>query len=143
MLFLSVIYIASNLILLPFAYLKAIGHKIALLAKKRISLANCLFYVLVGLPLLIVAQVTDYYTFLRVSYSTRKRYQSDEVFAISLKQFNKIHRVLLEANGKHIDIKANDLVLFVREEIFQVQSNITVSIYGMTKTETLKKFEGD
>ena len=128
-LFLSVIYIAFNLILLPFAYLKAVGHKIVLLTKKRVSLSTCLLYILLGLPLLIVAQVTDYYTFLQVSYSTRKRYQSDEVFVISLNQFNMIHRVLLEAKEKEVDIKAVDLVTFLREA-FHVTRNITVSLYG-------------
>ena len=83
-LFLSIVYIAFNLILLPFAYLKAVFHKIVLLTKKRVTIGNFLFYLLLGLPLLIVSQATDYYTFLLVSYSTRKRYQSDEVFVISL-----------------------------------------------------------
>ena len=44
-----------------------------------------------------------------------------------------IHRVLLEAKERKVDIKATDMVVFLREA-FQVQKNITVSLYGKVKT---------
>ena len=81
--FLSIYYIICNAIMMPFAYLKTIVHKLNLLRMKKVSCADCLFYVLIGLPLLLVAQLTDLVTFLRVSFASRKRYQSDEVHTIT------------------------------------------------------------
>ena len=81
--FLSLIYIISNLIMTPFAYLKTLAHKINLLRMKRINCGDCMSYVLLGLPILFVAQFTDLVTFWKVSFSTRKRYQSDEVHVIT------------------------------------------------------------
>jgi len=128
-LMLSVYYLIANLLMMPFAYLKTCGHKISLLTKKRIGLANCLLYILIGLPLLIVAQATDLYTFLLVSFSTRKRYQSDDIFVITTAQFDEVHQILLEANEKWENVQVIDVVLLIRKA-FYVEHNITVTLYG-------------
>ena len=52
---LSIYYMIANLIMMPFAYLKTIAHKINLVRMRKISGLDCLQYVAVGLPLLFVA----------------------------------------------------------------------------------------
>lgn len=144
MLFIGFAYIVGNLILLPFAYLKTVAHKVSLLARRRVSLIGCLLYVVFGLPLLIVSQFTDFYTFLLVSYSSRKRYQSDEVFTVSLDQFNLFHMTVLEAHNRNVTVKAHDLVHFVRKA-FKIDQNLTVALYGTipsSKSFGVEDFKG-
>ena len=140
-LFLSIYYIIANLVMMPFAYLKTIAHKINLLRMKKIKGVECLSYVLLGLPLLFVSQFTDYVTFLRVSFATRKRYQSDEVHVITTGQFHFVNRMFIKAaheQEKNPDnkIKATDLVLSVKEA-FKVEQRIMTTIYGIRYAKSI------
>ena len=117
--FLSIYYIICNTIMMPLAYLKTIAHKLNLLRMKKINCLDCLLYVLVGLPLLLLAQITDLVTFLRVSFASRKRYQSDEVHTITTQQFYFIYRMFVKAdrdlkNSKEDSLNAVDLIMSVK-----------------------------
>ena len=51
----STVFLAMNLILMPFAYLKTLIHKMNLVCKGKIPFTKCLLYLAIGLPLLLAA----------------------------------------------------------------------------------------
>ena len=73
----SAVFIAFNLVMLPFAYLKTCVHKVNLLRQNKIQCSACFGYFLLGLPLLLISQVTDLWSFIVQSNNRRKIYQSD------------------------------------------------------------------
>ena len=68
----SSLFLMFNLILVPFAYLKTCYHKIKLAHAKRISIADVVFYILVGLVMGIIVQIPDMWAFLKSSWSMKK-----------------------------------------------------------------------
>lgn len=84
---LSALFLALNLVMLPFAYLKTCYFKIRLTLKGRIEASEIFVYIVIGLPVLIFTQVTDLWDFLKLSFSTRKPAASDDTFVISLAAF--------------------------------------------------------
>ena len=73
--FLTAVFMAVNLALVPFAYVKTLYHKLILYQHYRGSdqLRNCLVFALIGLPLLLASQVTDVYYFLRHTFRSRQQ----------------------------------------------------------------------
>ena len=73
--FLLALFISVNLILLPFAYLKTILHKILLVKsyRGREQCINLVVFIALGIPFLIAAQVTDVYYFLRHTYRAKQQ----------------------------------------------------------------------
>ena len=69
------IFLAVNLALLPFAYLKTVAHKFTLWRhyKGDSSCLNFFSYILFGLPLLACSQFTDAYFFILHSFSDKQR----------------------------------------------------------------------
>ena len=69
------LFSAVNLLLLPFAYLKTVLHKIFLLKhyKSRTYCKRLGIYVVLGIPFLLCAQFTDVYRFLVHSYDSKER----------------------------------------------------------------------
>jgi len=67
------VFCAVNLALLPLAYLKTVLHKILLLKyyKSRTYCKRLGTYVVLGVPFLLCAQVTDVYRFLAHSYDRK------------------------------------------------------------------------
>ena len=70
----SVIFMALNMIMMPFAFLKTLLHKIMIVSRGEIPFYRALFYLVIGLPLLVLTQFTDLWAFIKSSSSTRKRY---------------------------------------------------------------------
>ena len=64
---------ALNLIMMPFAFLKTLLHKIMIVARGEIPFYKCLFYLVIGLPLLVLTQFTDLWAYIKSSFSTRKK----------------------------------------------------------------------
>ena len=93
---LSAFFIAFNLLMAPFAYLKVCLHKFNLGRSGLTSFTNFFGYVIIGLPVLLVSQVTDLWAFLKTSTRTEKVYQSDEIFVISLQSFNMFYKRLVD-----------------------------------------------
>ena len=83
----STIFLAFNLILLPFAYLKTCVHKIYLARAKIINETDVLSFVLLGLFKGIAAQVTDLWAFLKISWSMKKQKRTDKTFVINRSTF--------------------------------------------------------
>ena len=73
----SAVFIAFNLVMLPFAFLKNCVHKVNLLRHNKIECSTCFGYFLLGLPLLLIAQITDLWSFIVQSNNRRKIFQSD------------------------------------------------------------------
>ena len=72
----AAIFIVLNLLMTPFAYLKTCLHKINLLRKGKsvggdgaIPFGSFLFYILAGLPFLLISQLTDIWAFLKQFFS--------------------------------------------------------------------------
>ena len=74
---LIIVFMAVNLLLVPFAYLKTILHKVLLLKsyKGRYQIRNLFIYVVLGLPFLICSQVTDVYHFVQHTFKSRQQKQ--------------------------------------------------------------------
>lgn len=117
--FLSIYYVIANLLMMPFAFLKTVMHKVNLYRMKKIAGFECWKYAVVGLPLLLISQLTDLVTFLKVSFSNRKRYQSDEIHVMTRPQFHFIHRIFIKAqlsvkqSGE--SMKAVDLIMTIKD----------------------------
>ena len=89
------IFMAVNMILLPFAYIKTVAHKIVLLKRfKSSKTCESLFiYILLGIPFLIASQFVDAYYFLAHSYSAKQRQISDKPVMKKL-EFNDYKQLL-------------------------------------------------
>ena len=90
----SIFFIPFNLILLPFAYFKTCILKINLARKKRIPAQNCLSYILLGLPILLFAQLTDYWAFAKAMNIRRKPTSSNELTVINTQQFKAFAKIV-------------------------------------------------
>ena len=69
------VFMIVNLVLLPFAYLMTVVHK-AMLLKRYKSSNQCQslgLFIVLGIPILLIAQFADAYRFLVHSYSTNER----------------------------------------------------------------------
>ena len=68
---LLIVFSLCNLLLIPFAYCKTVVHKVLLSYRNRSVSAtkDLTFYLLAGVPLLLIAQFTDCYWFLNHAYT--------------------------------------------------------------------------
>ena len=64
---LCALHAAINLIMMPFAYLKSVWLKINLVRMEVIEFQVLMFYILCGLPILLIAQFTDLWAFVKAS----------------------------------------------------------------------------
>ena len=85
---LGTIFVAANLILSPFAYLKTCANKLKLVRLRAIPLTHFFVYVLLGLFILTLAQLTDLVAYLRVSFSRQKIQLPTETHVITQNDFN-------------------------------------------------------
>jgi len=85
------VFMAVNLALVPFAYVKTLIHKVSLYKHYRGAdqLKNVVVFTLFGLLLLLGSQVTDVYYFLRHTFKSRQQKQQERLFehTISLADF--------------------------------------------------------
>lgn len=79
---LSCIFVGLNLLMVPFAYLKTCIHKVNLFRQGIVSFVSCLAYVVIGLPILLYAQMTDLWAFFKASFSRKKEISQDDIFVI-------------------------------------------------------------
>lgn len=113
---LSAVFISLNLLMVPFAFLKTCVHKVNLLRKGIVTFRACLAYPIIGLPILLYAQLTDFWAFLKASFSTRKEPSQDKVFVIEHAYFLIFYRMLLriemidDGMDDRTPIKAFDLI---------------------------------
>ena len=68
--------------MVPFAYLKTCIHKVNLFRQGIVSFVSCLAYVVIGLPILLYAQMTDLWAFFKASFSRKKEISQDDIFVI-------------------------------------------------------------
>jgi len=87
------VFIAVNMALLPFAYLKAVIYKsLFVIRYKSFSYFGQLcMYIVMGIPFLLCAQFTDLYRFSIHTYNTKQREQNEENYlkTIRLEDFNE------------------------------------------------------
>ena len=67
------VFMAVNMLLVPFAFLKTVVHKFRLYRHYRASstLYSFLLYLLLGIPMLLCSQVMDTYYFILHSFSNK------------------------------------------------------------------------
>ena len=73
----SVVFLAINLILVPFAYLKTCWVKIQLARAEVIGAKEALTYILIGLLKGIAAQVPDLWAFIKTSWTMKESKRND------------------------------------------------------------------
>jgi len=80
------VFMAVNLALVPFAYVKTLIHKVTLFRHYhgKDQLKNVAVFALIGLPLLLCSQVTDVYYFLRHTFKSRQQKQQERLFEHTL-----------------------------------------------------------
>ena len=66
------LFMIFNMILMPFAYLKTVVAKFKLSNAGRISLVDAFAYIVIGIPLLLVLQVTDLFDFITWTLDTKE-----------------------------------------------------------------------
>ena len=97
----SLVFVAINLVLLPFAYLKTIWHKITLAHAKIISVYDVISYVVFGLFSGLIVQVPDLWAFLKTSWRQKKAL-NDATFVLDRDMFNTFYKIVVEKQGTPI-----------------------------------------
>ena len=91
----SLAFVVFNLVLLPFAYLKTIGHKITLKNAKLISVCDVVAYVVFGPFSSLIVQVPDLWAFLKTSWM-QQRPHSDATFVIDREMFSMFYKIVVD-----------------------------------------------
>ena len=132
----SVIFLALNLIMMPFAFLKTLIHKILIVSRGETPFYSIFSYLVIGLPLLVLSQFTDLWAFIKSSFFTRKRYQSDNIYICCRLGFGAFYGMISEVyhgnRGKDKTIKTRDLLAAIKD-FLQVESNIQMTLFGRSK----------
>eukprot|EP00353_Schmidingerella_taraikaensis_P005126 CAMPEP_0185586748 /NCGR_PEP_ID=MMETSP0434-20130131/45905_1 /TAXON_ID=626734 ORGANISM="Favella taraikaensis, Strain Fe Narragansett Bay" /NCGR_SAMPLE_ID=MMETSP0434 /ASSEMBLY_ACC=CAM_ASM_000379 /LENGTH=292 /DNA_ID=CAMNT_0028208111 /DNA_START=412 /DNA_END=1290 /DNA_ORIENTATION=- len=132
-LMLGTFFVAINLMLVPFAYLKTCLHKIILARKGITSFADVFLYVLGGLPMGIIAQVPDFWAFIKSSWDVRRKKRTDETFVISQESFDIFYSLICKYELlEHIEgkrVRAFDLIAMVRKRL-DIENQLMTAIYG-------------
>mmetsp|Transcript_20153 Transcript_20153/g.27223 ORF Transcript_20153/g.27223 Transcript_20153/m.27223 type:complete len:505 (-) Transcript_20153:373-1887(-) len=126
----SSIFLAINLLLVPFAYLKTCAHKVSLVSAGVVSACDALSYVLLGLPMGVAVQVFDMWGFLKSSWNMDRAPRSDATFVISRDNFEMFYKVVRGHELKKKPVKAFDLIFQMRD-MMKLESQIMTSIYGV------------
>ena len=90
----SSIFIALNIIMVPFAYLKTCYHKMKLAYEKFIPVTDLIIYVLIGLIIGVIVQVPDFWQFLKMSWIMTKPKRVQETFVISRDSFDMFYKIV-------------------------------------------------
>lgn len=144
----------ANLLMMPLAYLKTVYLKAALitsknreLLQKRHLVGNLVFFIFLGLPMLLLSQITDFYYFLAHLYLYKQeRLHSERIVAISPEAFNTLEAVVqrevkqLKARNPRdpLQMKTQDLLKTLRTEL-EITTCIQSLIFG--KFCSLREFE--
>lgn len=139
------LFMAVNLALLPFAYLKTLVHKIVLwrVYKGKSQAMNFFVFLLLGIPMLLLSQFTDAFYFILHSYSTKQNHHLTDTkskYKITLSDFKR----LLDTLNQLVDtqgvtkISAERMVLDQRLEM-GVMTHISDVIFGQSENAELAK----
>ena len=124
------VFLAINLIFLPFAYLKTIWHKITLAKADIIPVTAVFYYVLFGLFKGLIVQVPDLWAFIKVSWSNEKTKNSDATFVIDRKAFEMFYKIVVDFEQKGSPILAFDLISYMKD-VIDIGNEIRTAIYGV------------
>ena len=91
----SVIFMALNLILMPFAYLKTCYDKVLLARSCIIKAPDVFSYVRFGLFKGILVQFTDFWAFLKTSWQMEKPKRNDKTFVIDRAAFEIFYKIIV------------------------------------------------
>ena len=130
----GIIFVAINLILLPFGYLKTCWYKIKLCKRDIIPVSDVLLYVLGGLIMGIVVQVPDLWAFIKQSWNQEKAKRSDKTFVLSREEFENFFNIVTEHELEQATtgrpLRAFDLIQKMRE-LLELEDHIMTAIYGI------------
>ena len=105
----SVLFVALNLLMLPFAYMKTILAKTRLARAGAIRVSDVILYVIIGIPLLLLLQIPDLYDFLVWSLD-QKDFGKKSQTTISKAQFLAFYEFLQQIDEEGQAITARELV---------------------------------
>lgn len=130
------VFCAVNLALIPVAYLKTVIHKVFLFMRFRSTRygKNLGIYIVLGIPFLLCAQITDVYRFLAHSYDSKQRQQTDETFLKTIRlddfdQFLVFIDEMITQNGQ-TEMNAKELIWKIQEK-YRIMQNIAGYIFGL------------
>ena len=107
-------FIAVNLVMLPFAYLKTVWVKLTLSYRGVIKVTEFFIFFLIGLPLLLVMQVMDFVAYIQWSSVTKDPDQKDRPHILSKEQFEMFYEMVLkiakQLQGTNKSIKSVDFL---------------------------------
>ena len=126
----SVVFLAINLALLPFAYLKTIWHKITLKKAKIIDMTDLLSYILFGLITGLIVQVPDLWAFLKTSWRFDMPKRNDTTFVIDRETFELFYKTIVDFERKGDPILAFELIDHIRK-LLELENQILTAIYGV------------
>ena len=129
------VFLVVNLVLSPFAYIKTCAHKFKLLSKGIIKLQTALGYLLIGLPVLLLTQVTDLWDFVKASYDTQKiKHGAEFSFVISEQSFVQVkmlfEKIAAEVESTKLPVSAFTLIGVLRQ-VFNLNEHIRSTIYSI------------
>ena len=134
-LFSGTVFIAVNLVMLPFAYLKTVLVKLTLSYKGVIKVTEFLIFFLIGMPLLLVMQVMDFVAYIQWSSVTKDPDLKDRPHILSREQFEMFYEMVLkiakQLQGTNKSIKSVDFLKKV-QSMMEVDMNVFKMIYGTT-----------
>lgn len=129
------VFLAVNLVLMPFAFLKTCVHKISLIRKGMITVLDCLAYVVLGLPLLLVSQLTDLWAFLKTLFDTTTKVTDNRrVEVLDERTFRELHKFLKDIDCS--DMKAKELIFKVRD-FFKIKTHMQTILFGFAADKNL------
>ena len=112
--FSGTVFIAINLVMLPFAYLKTVAVKLRLSYRGVIKVSEFFIFFLIGLPMLLVLQVMDFVAYIQWSSVTDDPDRKDKPHILSKEQFEAFYDMLLkiakQIQGSNKSIKAIDFI---------------------------------
>lgn len=140
------VFVAVNLAMLPFAYLKTLVHKVALLRryKAKAQLQSFLIFLFLGVPLLVLAQFTDAYFFLLHTYTLKQRQivKQQVNSKMALADFEHMIEWLNQTIEKNVTTCVAEKLVLRQRARMNVITNIHHYLFS-SENKSIKEKDGD
>ena len=108
-------FIAFNMIMVPFAYLKTCFHKIRLAYQRFIPITEPLVYILLGLLMGVLNTLPDFWQFLKCSWILSKPKRVQETFVISRDAFDMFYKIVSDLEKQGTKVYGFELIGRIRK----------------------------
>jgi len=116
----AVTFAFGNFLLAPVAYIFGIYYKVKLAQRSKISCKNFVFFLALGLPMMYLTQIADFFYFLKHIYAFRTDYlQSKKIDGISIEAFNTLEAVV-KREMRHPSDNFQDPMLYKAKKLIKI-----------------------